>query len=1051
MITKLIRASVSNRGLVLLLALMLAGASVYAITHIPLDALPDVTPVQVIIHTSWTGQAPQVIEDQVTFPLTTAMLSVPKSTEVRGYSYFGDSFVFVTFQDGTDPYWARSRVLEYLSQIEGRLPEGVKPALGPDATSVGWVYQYALVDRTGQHSLAQLTSIQDWYLKYALQSVPGVAEVATMGGMVKQYQVVLDPQKLRAYDITLAKVKQAVQNSSQAVGGNVIEMAEAEYMVRATGYIQSIQDLKHIPLTLGKNGTPVLLKSVANIRLGPAPRRGVADLNGNGEVVGGIVIMRYDQNALKVIGAVKAKLDKLSKSLPPGVEIMPTYDRSTLIHHAVNTLGHRLVEEIVIVLLVCVLFLFHLRSALVLVVSLPLGVLAAFVIMYWQGIHANILSLGGLALAIGAMVDPAIVMIENLHKHFERETPNWDNRWRIVTQAATEVGPSLFFSLVIIALSFLPVFALQGQPGRMFAPLAYTKTYAMAAAAGLAVTLVPVLMGYFVRGRIIPERANPINRALIAAYRPAIRLVLRWPRAVIGVAVVIVALAVIPALKLGSEFMPTLREGTLLYMPITYPSVSIGEASQILQITDKLISTVPEVKRVFGKVGRARTATDTAPITMIDTVVMLKPKPQWRPGMTIEKLKRKLDELVDLPGLSNAWVYPIQTRQRMASSGIKTPVGIRISGPDLRTIERIGEQVQAVMRQVPGTVSAFAERTASGRYIVVDIQRQAAARFGLTIADAQGVVATAVGGKTLTTTVEGRERYPVNIRYPQTYRDSPESLSMLPLVTPSGARITLGRVAELRIETGPSMITTINARPTGTVYVDFADRDLGAYVADARKAVAAKVDLPTGYTITWAGRYQNLQQARQRLMVVVPATLLIIVLLLYLNFRRFAEVWMIMGTLPLALVGGFVLLWLLDYNLSVAAWVGFIALGGVAAELGVIMLLYLNQAWQARLERARGNNAKPCLQDLHEAVMEGTALRIRPIAMTVAAIIAGLLPIMIGGGTGSAIMRSIAAPMVGGMVTATLLSLLVLPAVYYLWQRRLLRSSLSVHRPSRQG
>ncbi|HET7569821.1 MAG TPA: CusA/CzcA family heavy metal efflux RND transporter [Gammaproteobacteria bacterium] len=1036
MIARLIRASLSNRGLVLLFACMLAGAGVYAIKHIPLDALPDLSDVQVIIHTSYPGQAPQVVEDQVTYPLSTAMLSVPGSVNVRGYSYFGDSYVYVIFKDGTDPYWARSRVLEYLSQAEAQLPAGVKPALGPDATGVGWVYQYALVDKTGKHDLAQLTSLQNWYLKYALQTVPGVAEVATMGGMVKQYQVVLDPQKLRAYGIPLARVKSAIDNGNREISGSVIEMGEAEYMVRATGYIQNIHDLQNIPLMVDDNGTPVLLKDVADIRLGPAPRRGVADLNGNGEVVGGIVIMRYGENALKVIEGVKAKLAQLSKSLPAGVEIVPTYDRSKLIHRAVHTLDQRLIEEIVIVLLVCALFLFHLRSALVVLVSLPLGVLAAFLIMYWQGVNANIMSLGGLALAIGAMVDPAVVMIENLHKHFERETPSADNRWRIVAQAAVEVGPSLFFSLVIIALSFLPIFALQAQEGRMFAPLAYTKTYAMAAAAGLAVTLVPVLMGYFVRGRIVPEHKNPINRMLIAAYRPAIRLVLRWPWAVIGIAVVIVVLAAIPATRLGSEFMPTLNEGTLLYMPTTYPAVSIGEARRILQQTDRLIKSVPEVKRVFGKVGRARTATDTAPITMFDTVVQLQPKSEWRPGMTIGKLKRQLNALVHFPGLSNAWVYPIQTRESMQSTGIKTPVGIKIAGPDLKTIERIGKQVQAAVRKVPGTVSVYADRTASGRYIVVHIKRDAAARFGLNIADVQRVVATAVGGMNVTTTVEGRERFPVNMRYPQSYRDSPDSLRLLPIVTPRGATIPLGQVADIRIENGPGMIKTENARPSGWVYIDIAGRDLGSYVADAQQAVAAHVKLPPGYTISWAGKYQYMQRAEQRLMLVVPVTLLIILLLLYLNFRRFAEVWMIMGTLPLALVGGFVLLWLLGYNLSVAVWVGFIALGGVSAELGVVMLLYLNQAWQARVKTARESGAHLALQDLRDAVMEGTALRIRPIAMTVAAIIVGLLPIMVGGGTGAAIMSRIAAPMVGGMVTATLLSLLVLPAVYYLWQRR---------------
>ncbi len=1040
MIEKIIDWSIDNRFMVLMLTFIIVGLGFYAIKQTPLDALPDLSDVQVIIKTSYPGQAPQVVEDQVTYPLTTAMLSVPKATNVRGYSFFGDSFVYVIFEDGTDLYWARSRVLEYLSQVTSKLPPDARPELGPDATGVGWVYEYALVDRSGGHDLSQLRSLQDWFLKYELQTVPGVSEVVTIGGMVKQYQVVLDPNSLRAYNLPLAKVRQAIQRGNQETGGSVIEMAEAEYMVRATGYVDELDDLRHIPLGVNEQGTPILLKDVAQIRLGPQLRRGVAELDGEGEVVGGVIVMRYGENALTTINLAKEKLAELSRSLPDGVEIVETYDRSALIKRAVSTLNGKLIEEFIVVALVCALFLFHLRSALVIMLSLPVGILAAFIVMERMGINANIMSLGGIAIAIGAMVDAAIVMIENVHKHIEKSEVSDANdlsnerRWQMIAEASKEVGPPLFFSLLIITLSFLPVFTLEAQEGRMFAPLAYTKTFAMAAAAGLSITLVPVLMGYFIRGHVTPEHKNPVDRVLIAIYRPFINMVLRTPKTVLAVTLLLVFCGLWPLSQLGSEFMPDLDEGDLLYMPSTFPAVSVGKAQQLLQQTDKLIKTVPEVKRVFGKVGRAETATDPAPLTMIETTILLKPHDEWREGMTMDKLKKELNELVQFPGLTNAWVMPIKNRIDMLATGIKTPVGIKVAGPDLNEIQEIGKQIEKVLNEVPGTVSVYSERVAGGRYVTVDINRREAARFALNIADIQEVVRTALGGMRVAMTVEGLERYPINVRYPRDVRDSLEKLRNLPVVTPSGARIPLAEVADIRIENGPGLIKTENARLNGWIYIDIESRDLGSYVQQAQQLVAEKVKLPAGYSISWSGQYEFMVRAVERLTTVVPITLMIIVLLLYLNFRNLTEVAIIMGTLPLALVGGFWLLYLLDYNMSVAVGVGFIALSGVSVEIGVIMLVYLNQALEKHRLAAEKSAARLTVDEVRSAVIDGALLRVRPIMMTVAAIIAGLLPIMFGGGTGSEVMRRIAAPMVGGMVSATVLTLVVIPAVFLLWK-----------------
>ena len=1029
MIAALIRWSIRNRVLVVIASLIIAAGGAYAVRQTPVDALPDLSDVQVIIKTTYPGQAPQVVEDQVTYPLTTAMLSVPKSVTVRGYSFFGDSYVYVIFEDGTDLYWARSRVLEYLNQASASLPEAATSSLGPDATGVGWVFQYALVDRTGGHDLAELRSLQDWFLKYELKTVPGVAEVATIGGMVRQYQVVVDPDKLRAFGVTLAALKSAIRAGNAETGGSVIEMGEAEYMVRASGYLQGIEDLQAIPLGVNDQGTPLVLADVADIRIGPQMRRGIADLNGDGEVVGAVVVMRWGENASRTIDGVKARLAELQKSLPEGVEIVTTYDRSELIERSVDTLKSTLVKEFIVVALVCALFLFHLRSSAVIVLSLPLGVLVAFIVMRAQGINANIMSLGGIAIAIGAMVDSAIVMIENVHKHVEREKLTDENRWRIIGEAAAEVGPPLFFSLLIITLSFLPVFTLEAQEGRLFAPLAFTKTYAMAAAAGLSITLVPVLMGYFIRGKVIREKRNPVSRALIAMYRPLIRAVVRAPGATLAIAAAILVVGLWPVSRLGSEFMPPLDEGDLMYMPTTYPGVSVDKAREILQHTDKMIKSVPEVKQVFGKIGRAETATDPAPLTMIETVIQLKPRSEWRAGMTPEGLRAELDKAVQYTGLRNAWVMPIKTRIDMLATGIKTPVGIKVAGPDLKVIEGIGRQLESILVDVPGTASVYSERVAGGRYVDVDIDRERASRFGLNIADVQDIIRSAVGGMNVTRTVEGLERYPVNVRYPQRVRDSVQQLRLLPIVTPNGARIALADVADVRVVDGPPVIKSENARPNGWTYVDITDRDLGSYVGEAQRVVANTLELPAGYSLDWSGQYEYMVRAQERLAVVGPITLAVIILLLFINFGRFAEVAIVMGTLPLALVGGLWLLYLLGYELSVAVGVGFIALAGVAVEIGVVMLVYLNQAMRRRDPQS--------VEDVRDAVVEGALLRIRPVIMTVAATIGGLLPIMFGSGTGSEVMRRIAAPMVGGMVSATVLTLAVIPALFLLWRQRL--------------
>lgn len=1040
MIAGIIRWSIQNRFLVLLATVLLVLWGIYTLKNMAVDAIPDLSDVQVIIKTDFPGQAPQVVEDQVTYPLTTAMLAVPGAVTVRGESGFGVSYVYIIFKDGTDLYWARSRVLEYLSQITGRLPVGARTALGPDASGVGWVYEYALVDRTGKHDLSQLTSLQNWVLKYELQKVPGVAEIATAGGMVRQYQITLDPNRLRAYNLTLDHVKQAVQRGNREAGGSAIEMGEAEYMIRAGGYLKSIQDINQVPVGLGKNGVPIFLKDVASVQVGPEMRRGIAELNGEGEVVGGIVVMRFGQNAMQTIAGIKEKLTQLKSSLPPGVEIVETYDRSSLIQRAIDTLTNKLIEEFIVVSLICVIFLFHFRSSLVIIISLPIGILVALIVMHLQGINANIMSLGGIAIAIGAMVDAAIVMIENAHKHFERTKITEENRWQIIQQATLEVGPPLFFSLLIITFSFLPVFALQAQEGRLFSPLAYTKTYAMAAAAGLSITLVPVLMGYLIRGKIRPEQQNPINRILHAIYSPVIQAILKAPKIVLMVALIVVIVGYLPLLRLGGEFMPELDEGDLMYMPTTFPSLSIGKAQQILQQTDKLIKSFPEVKSVFGKIGRAETATDPAPLSMLETTIQFKPKSEWRSGITREKLLAELESQVKLPGLSNAWVMPIRTRIDMLATGIKTPVGIKVAGPDLKTIQEIGQQLEKVLKQVPGTVSVFAERVASARYVQIDINRLEAARYGLNIEDIQDIIESAIGGMNISQTIEGRERYPINLRYPRDARDSLEKLKALPIVTSNGATIPLGEVVRVYIAEGPDMIRSENARLNGWVFIDIAGRDLSTYVQEAQKVVKQNIKLPAGYSLTWSGQYEYLERAKERLVLVAPLTLAIIFLLLYLCFRRLSEAIIILTTVPFALVGGLWLIYLLGYHLSIAVGIGFIALAGVAAETGVIMLIFLNLALSKHQRQAEQENRLFTKKDLDNAVVEGALLRLRPKMMTVFAIIGGLLPIMLFGGTGSEVMRRIAAPMVGGMVSATLLTLIVIPAVYLLWKQRKIQS-----------
>ncbi len=1049
MIAALIRWSVANRFLVLLASVLLAVAGAWAVRTTPLDAIPDLSDTQVIIRTTFPGQAPQIVEDQVTYPLTTTMLSVPGAKAVRGYSFFGDSFVYVLFDDGTDLYWARSRVLEYLNQVAGRLPAGAKPALGPDATGVGWVYEYALVDRSGKNDLAQLRALQDWFLKYELKAVPNVAEVATVGGMVRQYQVVVDPARLKAYNLPLSKVVAAIRDANREAGGSVVELAEAEYMVRTRGYLKSLADFRSIPVLTSDGGTPVLLQDVARVQVGPEMRRGIAELDGEGEVAGGIVVLRSGKNAWETIQAVKAKLEQLKPGLPPGVEIVPVYDRSALIERAVDHLRGKLVEEFVVVALVCLVFLLHLRSALVAVVSLPLGVLAAFLVMRVQGVNANIMSLGGIAIAVGAMVDAAVVMIENAHKKLEawkhahanereaRAEPSADERWTIITEAAVEVGPALFFSLLVITLSFVPVFALEAQEGRLFAPLAYTKSYAMAASAILAVTLVPVLMGYFVRGRIPRENANPVNRFLIAAYRPLLDAALNWPKATLAIAAVALAATAWPVMQLGGEFMPPMDEGDLLYMPTALPGLSAGKAGELLQQTDRMIKSVPEVERVFGKVGRAETATDPAPMEMIETTIQFKPKSEWRAGMTAAKLVEELDRSVQVPGLSNVWVPPIRNRIDMLATGIKSPVGIKVSGPDLAEIDRVTQQIERAVKTVDGVTSAFAERLAGGRYLDVTVDRAAAARYGLSITDVQDVIGAAVGGENIGETVEGLARFPISVRYPRELRDSVEALRMLPIVTERGAQLPLSAVAAVRIVDGPPMLKSENARLSGWVYVDVRGRDLVSVVRDAQASVARDVRMPPGYSVSWSGQFEYLERAKARLAYVVPFTLAVIFVLLYLAFRRADEALLIMLAVPFALVGGYWLLWLLGYATSVATAVGFIALAGVAAEFGVVMLLYLRHAWEARL--ARGEPAT--MDTLRAAIEEGAVLRVRPKAMTVAVIMAGLLPIMLSSGTGAEVMQRIAAPMIGGMITAPLLSMLVIPAAYLLLRGRSLRGA----------
>ena len=1041
MIESIIRWSVGNRFFVLLATFMLVGIGLFSLKNTPVDALPDLSDVQVIIKTTYPGQAPQVVEDQVTYPLTTAMLSVPGAVTVRGYSFFGDSFVYIIFDEKTDLYWARSRVLEYLSQVAPSLPANAKPQLGPDATGVGWVYLYALVDRTGQNDISQLRSTQDWFLKYELQTVPGVSEVTALGGMVKQYQVRVNPDKLRAFGIPLSHIQMAIKRGNQEIGASVVEMAEAEYMVRATGYLKSEEDLGNIPLGVNQNGTPLLLKDVADIGVGPQMRRGIAELNGEGETVGGIVVMRFGENAQNVIDGVKAKLEQLKKGLPEGVEIIPVYDRSALIERAVENLWIKLLEEFGVVALVCMIFLFHVRSSLVAIFSLPVGILTAFIIMHWQGLNANIMSLGGIAIAIGAMIDGAIVMIENMHKHMEKTPLTKENRWQIVAESASEVGPALFFSLLIITVSFVPVFTLEAQEGRMFSPLAFTKTYAMAASAALAITLVPVLMGYFIRGKVLPEHKNPINRLLTAGYMPVLKRVLKFPKTTLLLALFVMGIGFWPLDKIGSEFIPPLDEGDLMYMPTTYPGISIGKARELLQQTDKLIKSVPEVKTVFGKVGRAETATDPAPLTMIESFIQLKDRSEWREGMTTEKLKKELDALVKLPGVTNAWVMPIKTRIDMLATGIKTPVGIKISGPKLTEIQAIGQQLEVILKNVPGTASVYSERVAGGRYIKVDIQREKAARYGLNIADVQQVVATAIGGMNVTKTVEGLERYPVNIRYPQDYRNSPEQLSLLPIVTPSGQRIALADVANVFVEDGPPGIKSENARLNGWSFIDIEGVDVGSYVVEAQKVVAEQLELPAGYSIGWSGQYEYMVRAKEKLAYVVPLTLAIIVILLFMNFRNFVEVAIIMGTLPLAMVGSIWLMYLQGFNFSVAVGVGFIALAGVAVEIGVIMLVYLNQAYQKMLSDCKAKGQPLTIAILAEAVLHGAGMRVRPVMMTAAAIIAGLLPILYGTGTGSEVMSRIAAPMVGGMLSAVFLTLLVVPAVYFIWRKQSLKNN----------
>ena len=1030
MIAKIIELSIKNKFLVILMTLFVIAAGVYAMLRTPLDAIPDLSDVQVIIFTDYAGQAPQVVEDQVTYPLTTAMLAVPFAKVVRGYSFFGLSFVYIIFEDGTDLYWARSRVLEYLNYVSGRLPKGVTPSLGPDATGVGWVYEYIL--ESDRHDLAQLRSIQDWFLRYELASIPGVSEAASIGGYVKQYQVVVDPNKLLAYNIPLQKVKMAIQRSNNDVGGKLVEMGETEFMVRGLGYIQTLDDLGSIPLGIDQRGTPILLKNVAQVKIGPELRRGIADYNGIGETVGGIVVMRYGENALEVINNVKKRLDELKTGLPEGVRLKTVYDRSGLILRAVDNLKRTLIEESVIVALVCIVFLLHFRSAFVGILTLPVGVLISFIIMQKQGINANIMSLGGIAIAIDAMVDAAIVMIENAHKHIEHDggkKPHWD----LIADAAKEVGPSLFFSLLIIAISFLPVFTLEAQEGRLFRPLAFTKTYAMIGSSLLAITIVPVMMGYLIRGRIRPEEQNPVNRFLVWIYHPIIKLVLRAKVLVVLLAVVVLSFSYIPWKKMGSEFMPPLNEGDLLYMPTTLPGISVTKAKELLQQTDRIIASFPEVQQVFGKIGRAETATDPAPLSMIETTIMLKPESEWRAGMTMETLVTELDKAIQFVGLTNAWTMPIKTRIDMLSTGIKTPVGIKLMGEDLQVLSDLGQEIEAVMREIPGTLSVYAERVTGGNFLDFEIKRLEAARYGLTVSDVQDIIMTAIGGMNITQAVEGLERYPVNLRYGTELRDTPEKLKRILVPTPTGAQVPITQVADIRIVKGPPVVKSENARSNAWIYVDIKDIDVGTYVKKAQQVVREKIKLPPGYSMIWSGQYEYMLRAQKRMMIVVPMTLIIIFLLLYLNFKNVTESLIIMLSVPFALTGGLWLMYLLGYNMSVAVGVGFIALAGVAAETGVVMLIYLDIAYRKFKDRYQQDFNR---QHLREAIEEGAALRVRPKMMTVVAIMAGLMPIMWSHGTGSEVMKRIAAPMVGGMVSATVLTLLVVPAIYGLWKER---------------
>jgi len=1041
MIERIIEFSIRKKFLVMIATFLVVVSGLWAVKTTPLDAIPDLSDVQVIVFTEYQGQAPQVVEDQVTYPLTTAMLSVPFAKVVRGYSFFGYSFVYIIFEDGTDMYWARSRVLEALNYVGDRLPEGTNPALGPDATGVGWIYEYALVDRSGRHDLSQLRSIQDWFLRYPLQTVPGVAEVAALGGFVKQYQVEVDPNALLAYNIPLSKVKHAIKTSNNDVGGKLIEMSETEYMVRGRGYIRSIEDLNDIPVGADANGTPIRIEDVAHVHIGPELRRGLAELNGEGEVVGGIVIMRFGENALATIEGVRAKLAELSKSLPEGVEIVPTYDRGALIERAVDNLSEKLIEEFFVVSLVCIIFLLHARSALVAIVALPIGILLAFLAMRWQGLNANIMSLGGIAITIGAMVDGAIVMIENAHKHLEQAgnrkgaALTTTERWAATTAAAKEVGPALFFSLLIITVSYLAIFTLQGQEGRLFTPLAFTSTYSMAAAALLAVTLVPLLMGWFIRGKIMPEARNPVNRLLHFLHTPALKLAMGWRKVTLLGAVLLLLATWYPLSQLGSEFMPPLDEGDVLYMPTTFPGISITKAKELLQQTDKILTTFPEVETVFGKVGRSESATDPAALSMMETIARLKPREEWPdPDKPMQALMGEMDEAIRFPGLANAWTMPIKTRIDMLSTGIKTPIGIKVSGPNLQELARISEDIERAMKTIPDTLSAFGDRAVGGYFVDFDIDRKKAARYGLTVGDVQNAITSAVGGMNVTHTVEGLERYPVNLRYPRELRDSPESLARMLIPTPSGAQVPLAQVAEIVERRGAPVIKSENATPNAWIYVDIKSSDIGGYVALAKKVLADQVEIPPGYTVTWSGQFEYMERAAKRLQVVVPATLLLIFLLLYFNFGNISAPLVVLLSVPFALVGGIWLIYWYGFNMSVAVAVGFIALAGVAAEIGVLVLTFIDQEVARRRQekgaKERDRFAVLTAEEIMEGVRVGTSERVRPIAMTAIAVISGLLPIMFGGGTGSEVMQRIAAPMVGGMVTTTLLSLVVLPVIY---------------------